>query len=174
MLNAETKELVEQITGELPENAYKISEQLARIGGEEVFSAMITLLENPNPESRIIAAITLGKIKDNQLALDPLLDVIKSKGNEKIAGELMTALEGFDVSSKYVELFRLYLFGGFKVSLIAKGLLDFKEFDITPRVIKKAEKHWNHYSNNVKQDEAFEVKKAEVEAMLKDLKDFLE
>jgi hypothetical protein len=56
---------------------------------------------------------------------------------------------------------------------LAKEQLDFSEFDITARVIKKAEKHWNHYSNNVKHDEAYEVRKAEVETMLKDLKEFV-
>jgi transcription initiation factor IIE alpha subunit len=74
----------------------------------------------------------------------------------------------------YVELFRLYLFGSFKVSAIAKELLDYEEFDITPRVIRKAEKHWKHYVNNVKHDEVFEIKKAEVEEMLNDLRNFLE
>jgi hypothetical protein len=174
MMTADIKDLVEQISGELPEDAYKISEQLARLGNEEVVSEMITLLENSNPETRIIASVTLGKINNNQGALDPLLDAIKARENADIAGELMVALEGFDVSEKYVELFRLFLFGGFKVSLLAKGLLDYEEFDFTPRVIKKAEKHWNHFSNNVKQDDAFEVKKAEVEAMLQDLRDFLD
>ena len=57
---------------------------------------------------------------------------------------------------------------------MAKGYLDFKEFDITPRVIKKAEKHWNHYSNNIKHDEVYEIRKSEVDAMLADLRAFLD
>ncbi len=168
------KPLVDQLSGQLDDHAYKASDSLARIGNEDVLNAMIELLQNPNPESRIMAARTLGKIKDNVAGLIPLLAAIKSKENANIVGELIVPLEGFDVSGIYVEIFRLYLFGGFKVSLIVKELLDYKEFDITPRVIRKAEKHWNHYSNNVKHDENFEVKKAEVEAMLQDLKDFLE
>ena len=57
---------------------------------------------------------------------------------------------------------------------IAEELLDYKEFDITPRVLKKATKAWNHYVNNVKHDEVFELKKEEVEGMLEDLRDYLE
>ena len=52
--------------------------------------------------------------------------------------------------------------------------LDFKEFEITPRVIRKAEKHWNHYSNNIKHDEVYEIRKSEVEEILADLSAFLE
>ena len=84
------------------------------------------------------------------------------------------ALEGFDVSGEYITLFRLYLFGTFKVSLVAKGLLDFEEFDISQRTIRKVEKHWKHYASNVKHDEAFELKRAEVEDMLADLRRYME
>ena len=56
----------------------------------------------------------------------------------------------------------------------AKNVLDYEEFDITPRVIKKAEKAWSHYANNVKQDETFDLKKEEIDEMLGELKAFLE
>jgi len=164
---------VEQITGELKESAYKASDALGRIGNEEVVDAMIQLLNHTNPESRILAARTLGLLTNNNRALEPVLEAVKSKENNDIAGDLLMALEGFDVSTIYVELFKLYLFGTFKISTVAKGYLDFKEFDITPRVIKKAEKHWNHYANNVKLDEVFAIRKIEVEEMLDDLREFL-
>ena len=164
---------VSQLTGELDESAYKASDALGRIGSEEVVDAMIELLNHPYKESRIIAARTLGLVDNNARALEPLLDAVKSKENMEIAGDLLMSLEGFDVSKIYVELFRLYLFGTFKVSTVAKGYLDFKEFDITSRVIKKAEKHWNHYSNNIKHDEVFEIRKKEVDDMLADLRAFL-
>jgi hypothetical protein len=84
------------------------------------------------------------------------------------------AMEGFDVSDHYVDIFRLYLFGSFKVSLLAKELLDYEEFEITSRTLKKAEKHWKHYQYNVKKDEHFLVREKEVEAMLDDLRAFLD
>jgi len=84
------------------------------------------------------------------------------------------ALEGFDISGIYVELFRLYLFGSYKVSMTAKELLDYKEFDITARVLKKAIKHWDHYEHNVRRDEAYELRKTEVEEMLADIRAYLD
>lgn len=165
---------VEQLSGELNEKAYKASDSLGRIGSEEVVTAMINLLTHEFSESRIMAARTLSLIENNSLALTPLLDAIKNKENSAIAGDLLIALEDFDLSEIYVELFRLYLFGNYKASMVAKDLLDHKEFNITPRVIKKAQKHWDHYSNNIKQDEVYALRKNEVEEMLVDLNAFLD
>ena len=164
---------VDQLTGELGDKAYEASDSLGRIGSEAVVTAMIELLNNDNPESRHMAARTLELVQNNANALEPLLVAIQDKKNINQAGDLMMALESFDVSSKYVEIFKLYLFGSFKVSLIAKDLLDYKEFDITARVLKKATKHWNHFVNNVKQDEAFDLKKIEVEEILEDLEEYV-
>lgn len=165
---------VAQLKGELNDNAYKASDALGRIGSEDVLDAMIELLKHPYPESRIIAARTLGLVENNSRALDVVLESVKDKENSAIAGDLLMALDGFDLSALYVELFKMYLFGTFKISTVAKGFLDFKEFDITPRVIKKAQKHWDHYTNNIKQDEVYELRKVEVEEMLNDLKAFLD
>jgi hypothetical protein len=166
--------LVEQLSGELNDKAYKASDTLGRIGTDSVVDAVIELLNHPYPESRIMAARTLGLIENNSEALEPLLQAIKNKENSNIAGDLLVALEGFDVSSIYVELFKLYLFGSFKISTVSKNFLDYKEFNITPRVIKKAQKHWDHYSNNVKQDEEYALLKIEVEEVLKDLEAYLD
>ena len=165
---------LEQLSGKLNESAYKASDALGRIGSEPVVKAMIELLNHSYPESRIMAARTLGLVKNNDEALVPLLEAIKNKENSGIAGDLMMALEGFDVSEIFVELFKLYLFGSYKVSMVAKDLLDYKEFDVTPRVIKKAQKHWDHYSNNIKQDEVYALRLIEVEEMLDDLKAYLD
>lgn len=166
-------DLVNRLSGELEENAFKASDALGRIGTEEVVDAMVELLRHPNPESRILAARTLGLVENNRRALSSLMEAVREKDNAAIAGDLLMALEGFDISDAYVELFRFYLFGNYKVSVIAKELLDYKEFDITPRVLKKATKHWEHYVHNVRHDEAFELRKAEVEAMLADIQAFL-
>ena len=162
-----------QLSNDMNDAAYKASDALGRIGSKEVVEAMIQMLNHPNEDSRILAARTLGLVEQNDAALQPMLEAVKSKENKAIAGDLLMALDGFDVSEIYVELFRLYLFGSFKVSTVAKGYLDFEEFNITPRVVKKAEKHWNHYANNVKHDEVFEIRKEEVFEMLDDLRAFL-
>ncbi len=155
------------------ERVYKASDSLAEIGSDEVMNSMIQLFTHENSDTRFLAARTLGLMKENQEALDPLMNAIQHKDNSTIAGDLLMALEGFDVSKSYIDLFKLYLFGSYKVSRTAKELLDYKEFDITPRVLKKANKHWNHYVNNVKHNDAFELRRIEVEEMFDDLKEFL-
>lgn len=165
---------VEELSGELSEKAYKASDSLGRIGSVDVLNAMIELLTHPNPESRYMAARTLGLVKNNGEALVPLLEAIQRKENSAMAGDFLVALEEFDLSANYVDLFKLYLFGSFRVSKIAKNLLDHEEFEITARVLRKAQKHWNHYSNNIKQDEVYTLQKIEVEEMFDDLKTFIE
>lgn len=165
--------LVTQLSGSLDDGAYEASDSLGHIGSDIVINEMINLLNHPQAESRYLAARTLGLVDNNGLALEPLLEAIQKKENISQAGDLLTALEGFDVSKHYVPIFKLYLFGSFKVSMIAKELLDYKEFDITPRVLKKAQKHWEHYSNNVKQDELFELRKVEVQEVLDDIKKYI-
>ena len=79
-------------------------------------------------------------------------------------------LDEYDCSQEFVKVFKLYLFGSIKASAMAKEVLDYEEFDITPRVIRKAEKQWNHYVNNVKQDEAFDLMKKDTQEFLDELK----
>lgn len=167
-------EAVKELSKELTESSFKTSESLSKIGSEEVVSAMIGLLGHDYPDTRFIAAKTLGGIADNGNALIPLWDAIHNVENKNIKGDLLSALEGFDISDHYVDVFKLFLFGSFKVSLIAENLLDYKEFTITLRVIRKSRKHWSHYANNVKQDEAFELQKAEIEHRFHELNEYLE
>ncbi|MBS9524607.1 HEAT repeat domain-containing protein [Litoribacter ruber] len=166
--------LLEKMCNPQEEEAYKYADELAEIGGEEVLQRLITLIKSEDKECAFLAARSLSKIENNQEALDPLLEAIHEKDNKNQNGAFVQALEGFDISSKFVDILRIYLFGNFKASTIAKSYLDYTEFDITPRVIKKAEKHWNHFTNNSKQDEAFELKKAEVEEMLSEMKSMFE
>ncbi len=174
MDEAAIDKIVAQIEDNLESEAFRYSDQLAKIGNEYVIRRMIELLYSDNPETKYLAARTLGKIENNSPALEPLFEAINDKRNQHYNGGMVEALEGFDVSEKFVEIFKLYLFGGLKVSAMAKMLLDYKEFDITPRVIRKAEKHWNHYIHNSKHDEAFDMKKLEVESLLSELKALLE
>lgn len=168
------KAAINELSNELTENSFKVSESLSKIGTDEVTQALIMLLDHEYVDTRFIAAKTLGDIQDNAIALEPLWTAIHNPENKGIAGDLLSALDGFDISNHYVDVFKLYLFGSFKVSKVAEGLLDYKEFSITPRVIKKARKHWAHYANNVKQDDAFDLHKVEIEARFKELNDYLE
>lgn len=102
-------------------------------------------------------------------ALNVLMDVIHERRNAAGASELVEAAGDFDLSNHFVDVLRIYLFGNYKASVLAKEYLDHTEFDITPRIIKKAQKHWKHYQNNVRKDEAYEIKEREVQSIFEDL-----
>lgn len=165
---------VKALSSELTDKSFKVSESLAKIGTGEVVDAMIVLLDHEQLDTRFIAAKTLSEVEENNKALAPLWEAIHKVENKGIAGDLLSALEGFDISDHYVDVFKLYLFGTFKVSKVAENLLDYQEFNISPRVIKKARKHWAHYANNVKQDEAFDLHKIEMEDRFNELSEYLE
>ena len=163
--------LIEKMVVDNATKAYDYSDQLARIGGEVVLQKMIDLLQSENKDTQYLASRTLGLTENHQDALEPLLEAILEKKNKAIQGSLAEYLDEYDCSQKFVQVFKLYLFGSLKTSAMAKEVLDYEEFDMTPRAIRKAEKHWKHYVNNVKQDETFELKKEEIEAFLSELRD---
>ncbi|MFT7381847.1 MAG: HEAT repeat protein, partial [Roseivirga sp.] len=111
------------ITGELNDKSFNASNYLASVGTEEVVLKLIELFKSNDTEARLIAARTLGLIKKNELALPLMLEALKEPENASILGELLMALEGFDISDSYVEIFKHYLFGSFKVSRVATDLL---------------------------------------------------
>lgn len=161
--------LVEKITDKEEKEPLKYVEKLAAIGTDEVFHAIIGLLKHEDWEIAFLAAKTLGKMDQREKGLDALMEIIHSRDNITRSGELVVALEAFDLSNHFVDVLRIYLFGNYKASVLAKEYLDHTEFDITPRIIKKAKKHWHHYQNNTKQDHAYELKEAEVNAIFHDL-----
>lgn len=173
-MSTEVDQLVSKLKDRTEDEAFRYSDRLAQIGDDYVLSTMIDLLYDDDADTKYLAARTLGKIKDNQSALEPLLRAIEDKRNEGVAGGMVEALTQFDISSKFVEIFKLYIFGNFKVSGIAKWMLDFSEFDITQRVIKKAKKHWQHFTFNSNHDEKYEEKKLEVEAIFNDFDEMFE
>ena len=166
--------LIDKMTADSANKAYDFSDQLARIGGKDVLAKMIELLQADNGDVQYLASRTLGLMKDHEEALSPLLEAIFDNKNKNIQGMLAEYLDEYDCSQKFVQLFKLYLFGSVKAAAMAKEVLDYEEFDITPRVIRKAEKQWSHYTGNVKKDELFELKKEEIDAFLGELKALFE
>src|SRR5690606_24738774 len=161
--------LIKKLTDKEEKDAFKYAEKLADIGTDEVFDAVVDLLENEDWEIAYLAAKTLGKMEQKEKALDSLMDIIHNRDHITRSGELVEALEAFDLSNHFVDVLRIYLFGNYKASVLAKEYLDHTEFDVTPRIIKKAKKHWHHYQNNVKKDAAYDLKKEEVNAIFQDL-----
>ncbi|MBY0427409.1 MAG: HEAT repeat domain-containing protein, partial [Cytophagales bacterium] len=122
-------------------NAFESAEKLAKIGGEEVVNQLVILLSSANYDTVYLAASALSKCSDNSMATASVFELIKSGEQPFIKSILTETLAGFDCSEYFIELLKLYLFGSFKVSAMAKVILDEQEFAITPRVIRKAEKH---------------------------------
>ncbi len=158
----------------MDEHAYEAADKLAELGGEEVIQQLLALLSSSNFNTVYLAARALSKRKDNGTAIEAVFELIKDGKEPFLKGILTEALSGFDCSEYFVDVFKLYLFGNLKVSAMAKEVLDDQEFAITPRVIRKAEKHWKHYTHNVKQDADFDLKKEEVEAMFDTMKGLFE
>ena len=72
-----------------------------------------------------------------------------------------------------MDIFRVFLFGNFKAQALSKMYLDEVEFDMTPRTLRKAEKHWNHYLHNPEDEGSLELKRLEVEPILAEIKALL-
>ena len=98
----EISQLIAQLHDKTNDDAYLASDLLAKNGSEEVVNAMIELLQSTDTETKIMAARTLGLIKNNAVALDALLETIDN--NPSIAGDLMVFLDGFDLSDKFVPI----------------------------------------------------------------------
>lgn len=156
------------------DNAFSAADKLAEIGGEAIIPSLVTLLSSSNHDTVYLAARALSQCKDNASAIEAVFDLIKNGKEPFVKGILTEALSGFDCSEYFVDIVKLYLFGSLKVSAMAKTLLDEQEFAITPRVIRKAEKHWKHYQHNVKQDDDFHAKQQEMESMFEIMKELFE
>ncbi|NHE55575.1 HEAT repeat domain-containing protein [Cyclobacterium plantarum] len=166
--------LLEKMLDKDQEEPLKYGEHLARMGNPEVRQKLIQVMNEGDMDEAFLAAKTLSMIpEERDKSLDALLVVIHKPTNHAHNGGLVSLLEEFDLSQKFVDLFRIYLFGNFKAAALAKVHLDYTEFDISPRTLKKAEKHWRHFLNNASHDEAFELKKEEAETILKELEDLL-
>jgi len=155
------------------ENAFHAADQLAEIGGVEVVNRLVLLLSSENHDAVYLAARALSKCEDNQTVLETVFEIVKNDKDTFRKPILVEALAGFDCSDYFLELFKLYLFGSFKVSAMAKDILDEQEFAITPRVIRKAEKHWHHFKHNTT-EENFAVKNQEVTLMFETMKSLFE
>jgi hypothetical protein len=165
-------QLIARMCDPQEKEAYFFADKLSKIGNQEVIDKLILILKSENYENAILAARALGNIEENESALEDLFEVIHSKENKLQNGIFVQTLEGYDLSDRFVDLFRLYLFGNFKTSALAKELLDTVEFELTPRVLKKIEKHWSHFKNNIDQNsDEFEIKRSEVEIMLEEIRE---
>ncbi|EON77998.1 hypothetical protein ADIS_1537 [Lunatimonas lonarensis] len=155
------------------ENPLYFGEKLAKVGTDEVRTRLLNLLDLEDMDDAFLAVKALLLMPNKEETLERLLSTILRPANRGKNGGLVSLLEEFDLGEHFVDIFRIFLFGTFKASTLAKGYLDYMEFEITPRTLKKVEKHWNHFLNNASNDDSFELKKMEGEEIIQELKDLL-
>lgn len=174
MDDAEVDALIERLKDPDEESAWKISDRLAAMKDMAVAEKLLPLLSSEEDETQYLAARTLSKMKDNQATLPALMEAIFDKGNKHRNGGLVEALQGYDLSEHFNDVFKIYLYGNFKASFLAKELLDTLEFELVPRNLRKAEKHFKHFSSNLKKDGSDADRFAEAEEIIKELRSLFE
>lgn len=170
-MQEEIQKVLNRMCDPKEDEAYHFADKLGAMADEETKNHLITLVKGDNWEIAYLACRALSKTQWNEESLDAVFEAIFDKKNKSVQGAFTQILEEFDLSERFVDIFRVYLFGNFKASTLAKDYLDSVEFDITPRTIRKAEKHWNHYLHNPEDEGSLALKKSEVEPMLAELKE---
>lgn len=136
------------------------SNNIFRIGRQENYEYLLSLLDQKNPLIRNAVALTC---RDNKfdLAIESLLKAIKKPENLRTRGTLVYALEKLNCSQKLVELFDI-LFTGINnwevqtsiLTILEEQIFDFSEEDLLKikaqwEVLKP---NWNSLQNINKND----------------------
>jgi len=170
-MQEETQKLFDKICDPNEKEAFYFAEKLGKINTVEVKDKLIELVKGDNWEVAYLACKALSKTSFNKESLEAIFEAIRDKKNQKHQGAFVQILEEFNLSESFVDIFRVYLFGNFKAETLAKDYLDSVEFEITPRTIRKAEKHWNHYLHNPEDEGSLHLKKIEVEPILTEIRE---
>jgi hypothetical protein len=169
-MQEEIQKLFDRMSDPKESEAYHFADKLGGLADEEAKDKLIQLVKGESWEVAYLACRALSKTSFQEEALDAIFETIFDKKNKAVQGAFVQILEEFNLSNSFVDIFRVYLFGNFKASTLAKEYLDEVEFDISPRTIRKAEKHWNHYLHNPEDDGSLQVKRSEIEPMLQEMR----
>lgn len=170
-MEADLERLFEKMCDPKESDAYVFADKLGIKADEEAKNRLIELVKGEDWEVAYLSCRALSKTHWQEEALDAIFSVIFDRKNKERQGAFVQILEEFDLSQRFVDIFKIYLFGNFKASTLAKDYLDGVEFDITPRTIRKAEKHWKHYLHNPEDEDSVAIKKSEIEPMLLEMKE---
>ncbi len=173
-MQEEIQKLFDKMCDPKEAESYRFADKLGTVADEEAKDKLIELVRGDSWEVAYLACRALSKTSYQEEALDAIFETIFDKRHKSVQGAFVQILEEFDLGNSFVDIFRVYLFGNFKASTLAKDYLDEVEFEITPRTIRKAEKHWNHYLHNPEDEGSLLLKKSEVEPMLKEMKELFE
>jgi hypothetical protein len=174
IMQEDIQKLFERMCDPKESEAYHFADKLGSIADEETKEKLIELVKGDSWEIAYLSCRALSKTKYQKEALDVIFETIFDKKNKSVQGAFVQILEEFDLSERFVDIFKVYLFGNFKASTLAKDYLDSVEFEITPRTLRKAEKHWNHYLHNPEDEGSVELKKSEVEPMFTEMKELFD
>jgi len=174
IMQEDIQKLFERMCDPKESEAYHFADKLGSVADEETKEKLIELVKGDSWEVAYLSCRALSKTKYQAEALDAIFETISDKKNKLVQGAFVQILEEFDLSDRFVDVFKVYLFGNFKASTLAKEYLDNVEFEITPRTLRKAEKHWNHYLHNPEDEGSVELKKSEVEPMFLEMKELFD
>ena len=127
--------------------AMHASNELAKIGGQDIIDLFISLLDQDNSKMRDIAALGLHDIADNQ-ALEPLLTAINKQSNKNSNGTMAFALETLDCSRKLNEIFNLLFCGNVEVKMAATSILDNQDFYFTNFDLTNIQANWDYIKSH--------------------------
>ena len=87
------------------EEVYRNVAVLAKIGGPEVIERLLKMLYEEDLDIQYLAVKTLAQIENNQSALPDLFSAIHDPKLKSRNGSLVEALDGFDVSDHFDNIF---------------------------------------------------------------------
>jgi hypothetical protein len=170
-MQEEIERLLTKMCDPAEKEAYFFADKIGKLIDDSGKDRLIELVKGENWEVGFLAARALSHSSYNEESLDAIFETISNKAHRSHQGAFVQILELFDLSHRFVDIFKVYLFGNYKASTLAKSYLDEVEFDISPRTIRKAEKHWQHYLHNPEEEGSLAVKKMEVEPMFSEMKE---
>lgn len=169
-MEEEIQNLINRMSDPNEKEAYYFADKLGKSLDEIGRDRVIDLVKGDNWEVAYLACRALSRSSFNEESLDAIFEAINDKKNRPHQGAFVQILEEFDLSLRFVDIFRVFFFGNFKAQALAKMYLDEVEFDMTPRTLRKAEKHWNHYLHNPEDEGSLQLKKMEVEPILEEIR----
>ncbi|MCP2045813.1 HEAT repeat domain-containing protein [Pontibacter sp. HSC-36F09] len=137
----ELDQLKQEILSQDWEKARDAAYRLGEIGGDEVLTFLIQLLNSKDPILRNCAALGLKDIKDNK-AVEPLLDAIFKKENHNYNGTLVFALEDLDCSQKLKEIFKILFYESYEAKISAYAILSEQVFEFSEEDLLKVKEMW--------------------------------
>ncbi len=175
IMNDKLTALYEKMTDPKEGEAFKYADLLGQNADEETRDVLVALIEGDDWEKGYLASRALAKSNFHDIGLESTIKAVFDKNNKNVQGAFTQVLEHYNLELKFVDLLRIYLFGNFKASQLAETYLNEVEFDLAPRTLRKAEKHWKHYQHNPEDEGSMEIKRRFVEPMLQEIKElFLE